>query len=155
MGWRTTLIFCFLIFRQIWTKNFMMHLNLSRIGIGSWSNFQNTLLRYWFKLHGFNYKNLFATLAIQYCWLCNISKKLANNCLFLSSEWYKLNNNKHLIKLETSGMFDSTYFDNWNQRSFDRQPWKVGMFDSDKVQIIRSTNRVEQNIIWTKSTAQI
>ncbi len=52
-------------------------------------------------------------------------------------------------------MFDSTYFDKWNQRSFVQQPWKVGMFDSDKVQIIRSTNWVKQNIIRTKSTAQI
>ncbi len=84
---------------------------------------QNTLLIYWFKLHGVNYRNLFAALAIQYCWSYNIAEKLADNCLFLSGEWYKLYNNKHLITSETSGMFDSTYFDNWNQRSFF---WRLG-----------------------------
>ena len=58
---------------------------------------------------------------------------------------------------ETDGKFDLSYFDIWNQnqRPFVWRLQKVGMFDSDLFRLIRPTNGVEQNIIRTKSTAQI
>ncbi len=49
--------------------------------------------------------------------------------------------------METGGMFDWTYFDNWNRRSSVWRPSKVGMFDSDLVRLIQPTNWVKQNII--------